>query len=198
MNPSRPILKSTVNSEDIENGLKLEHLVNDNITTMHRLFSSSLRVLTEANIALVRASAPTIDKPSLVRVRNEFSRDIGIIAPHTAKLVQEEGQLPFEDPTFVLAVCNLFVNMTTVVEHATRMQEKDALRSMVDALKGLVDQLPKDKDGEAPIILAGSPEEVASALEKMGLVGTNSGESPVSGANPSTAMADDLGKPPIH
>lgn len=191
-----PVLHPDVNHEDIQGGLKLEHLVDNSRTTMDRLFSSSLRVLVEANIEMVKAASNTIEPNSLKNIRDEYSRDIDIIAPHTKALVEEGGNLPYEDPVFILAVCNLFVNMVTVVEHVTKEMEREALKGLIGALKDMAGAL-KDA-GADTMVLAGTPEEVASALEKMGATRGDSSDAPVTGTNPTTAMTDETGKPPIH
>lgn len=185
-----PVLRPDVKPEDIQDGLTLEHLVDNSRTTMDRLFSSSLRVLVESTIALTKATAHTIEQESLKHVRHEFARDIEVIAPHTKALTQEGGSLPYEDPTFILAVCNLFVNMVTVVEHVTKEMENEAIKDMVDHIKTMVGAIKEAGGGEA-VVLSGSPEEVVSALQQMGQQG-------MSGASPATATTDEVGKPPAH
>jgi hypothetical protein len=179
---TRPVLREDINHEDIQGGVTLEHLVDNTPTTLHRLFSSSLRVLMENNISLLRASALTVDPKSLERTKAEFTRDVDVISPHTKALLEEGGLLPFDDVKFVLAVSNMFINMSSIVEHVVQQQERQALKGMFESLTNLLDKLPKTTEGGTPVVVAGSPEEVRAALEEMG----------------KAAEAKSADKPPVH
>lgn len=189
--PRHLVLKDTTTHKDIQGGIKPEHLVDTSPSTLHRLFSSLLRVLVENSIALTKAHSNTIDPASMKRVRSEYVRDTEIVGPYTKTLLKEDGQLPFEDPTFMLAVCNLLINMTTVVEHAIDVAKRHALDEMVrqimKAADAVADTGPEGQEGRA-MVLSGSPEEVLSALQQMG-------QQSAVDANPTT---DEVGKPPVH
>lgn len=180
-----PILKETARQEDIENGIKPEHLVDTSPSTLHRLFSSSLRVLVENSIALTKAHSNTIDPASMERVRSEYVRDTEIIGPYTKTLLEEGGQLPFEDPMFVLAVCNLLINITTIVEHAISITERRALDEMVKSIMNAVAEAAENKESDVTV-LSGSPEEVLSALQRIGQ------------QKPSDSAPEADPKPPVH
>lgn len=180
-----PILKETAQQEDIQNGIKPEHLVDTSPSTLHRLFSSSLRILVENSIALTKAHSNTIDPASMECARSEYMRDVEIVGPYTKMLLKEGGQLPFEDPTLMLAVCNLLINITTIVEHAISITERRAFDEMVERIMNAAAEVAENKESDVTV-LSGSPEEVLSALQRMGQ------------QKPSDSVPEADPKPPAH
>lgn len=185
---SSRLLKEGLDTSAIGESLTVEHLQDTTPTTLHRLFSTITKQLVQATVNALAADRPDLTEESYESTKRSLAAAIEAVVPFTVDLREPDAQLPFNNPDFMLGICNALIVTITILEFHTNQKEKDALREMLGRVfSGATNQL---RAGDhAGVIVATSPADAMQQLAELERQQAEKAE---------TAAPTEDGKPPVH
>ena len=166
------VLKEGLDPASIQCNLEVEHLCDTTPSTLHRLFSSVTKQLAHATVQMLVTEKPNLMPESYETTKKGLMVAIETVVPFTAGLKEPGAELPFNDPTFMLGICNVIVTSVTLLEYQQDQKEKAALVEMLDSIATNMAQKQataeaNDRVDAAAFILADSPEDAMEQLRQL-------------------------------
>lgn len=147
------VLKEGLDPASIQCNLEVGHLYDTTPSTLHRLFSSVTKQLAHATAQMLMAEKPNLMPESYETTKKGLMAAIETVVPFTTDLKEPGAELPFNDPTFMLGICNVIITSVTLLEY-----QQDQKQATAEA---------NDRVDAAAFILADSPEDAMEQLRQL-------------------------------